>query len=110
MIRIGYYKEFIELNDPELAEQFPAMTDSFLSKPIKNKNTIIKYLHSGNIDTVCMQEAQDVFTGESIGFRDYGRSDGTYKWPECLAYYVDKYNLQLPDDFIQHILNQTKKP
>lgn len=30
-------------------------------------------------------------------------SDGVYAWPEGLAIYVERYNVRLPDEFIQHM-------
>lgn len=49
----------------------------------------------------------DFFTGEVVMFPDHGRSDGVYRWGESLAYYVDKYNLKLPDDFVSHVLSKS---
>ena len=49
-----------------------------------------------------MGQAFDVFTGEPIGFSDNSRNDGVYSWGECLAYYVERYNLMLPDEFVSH--------
>ena len=31
------------------------------------------------------------------------RSDGAWKWPEELAYYVERYNVDLPAEFLAHL-------
>ncbi len=49
------------------------------------------------------------WTGEQVvGIRDNHRFDDEYCWGESLAYYVDRYNLMLPDDFLQHIYRKLK--
>ena len=35
-------------------------------------------------------------------------SDGKYEWRSDVIYYVEKYDMALPDEFIQHVLSQTK--
>ncbi|MDR0840009.1 MAG: hypothetical protein LBN26_01290 [Christensenellaceae bacterium] len=32
--------------------------------------------------------------------------DGTYAWRTDIIYYFDKYDLELPDAFVQHVLAQ----
>ena len=36
-------------------------------------------------------------------------NDGIYSWSNDLAYYVEKYNLRLPADFVNHVLNQSSE-
>lgn len=51
----------------------------------------------------------DGLTGEQVvGIRDHHRFDDEYCWGESLAYYADRYNLMLPDDFLQHIYRKLK--
>jgi hypothetical protein len=37
-------------------------------------------------------------------------TDGTYCWPAGLSHYVWRHNLRLPDQIVQHILNQPAFP
>ena len=30
-------------------------------------------------------------------------TDGTWTWPQTLRYYVEKYHIELPNDFIDHM-------
>lgn len=48
---------------------------------------------------------KDVIAGTVIPGTDVGRNDGEYTWWTSLAYYVEKYNLRLPNEFEQKILN-----
>lgn len=107
---IGLYKELIESFDPEFAQGYPSMADSFANAPYQNKDAIIRYLVNGGRNNVMTgAKAIDVFTGQPTKYFDNGREDGVYEWDVGLAHYVEKYNLRLPDDFIEHILHQQKK-
>lgn len=73
-------------------------------RPIAHKAEVVDYLRSGKLGAMCAGWMKDRFTGELVrGCYDHGRSDGSYKWGESLAYYLDKYNLELPADFLAHI-------
>lgn len=40
---------------------------------------------------------------------DMGRgelTDGVYMWPEGLAHYLEKHNVRLPQEFVEHVLKQ----
>ena len=106
MVReIGTYREGVELFAPELADQYPSMRDSFSTEPVEDADRLIDFiLHAGILDIGTTAEARDVFTGEGTGIRDNLRTDGVYAWGTDLAYYIKKYNLRLPDDFVKHAL------
>ncbi len=100
---IGHYREFLEPHP--IAWKYPCMKDDFSEAPIPEKEKIIDFiLNAGFLDVGTTATAKDVFTGEDTGIRDNGRSDGVYSWGTALAYYVDRYNLMLPDEFVAHIL------
>ena len=51
----------------------------------------------------------DVFNGRKIDYvGDIYEDDAGYKWPDYLAYYVDAYNVSLPDDFVRHVLEEMR--
>lgn len=85
-----------------------SMKHHFESKPYLGKEKIILYLkNKGKLTMVRMEMAKDRLTGEQIkGMRDLGLfTDGEYSWWNDLAYYVEKYNLRLPKEFEEHVLN-----
>lgn len=96
---IGIYKEFG-------FENAPYLKDSFESKPYENASQIAEFLRNGTTGVACPRTERDVFTGEYIKDETVVRTYGEYKWPQRLAYYVEKYNLLLPDDFERHILRR----
>ncbi len=71
---------------------------------IAHKPEVVEYLRSGKLGVMCAGWMKDRFIGELVrGCYEHGRSDDSYKWGEPLAYYLDKYNLELPTDFLAHI-------
>ncbi|MBQ2615593.1 MAG: hypothetical protein IJF90_01910 [Synergistaceae bacterium] len=106
---MGFYRENVRLFDPELALNYPMMSDSFSDSEVPDKEKIISFLlNGGHVDLATSARATDIFTGEPIGLYSDTRTDGKYSWPTTLAYYVERYNLILPDDFVAHIVQSTQ--
>lgn len=102
------YAEFV-VDFPECDGMFPKMTDNFSDEPIPHKREIISYLRGCNVGAMCMSWMTDIFTGERVkGIYDDHHHDDVYSWGESLAYYVEKYDLMLPEDFLQHIYRKLK--
>ena len=96
------YREFAK--DPNL----PSLRDSFSSKKRPEARRIVKYLRSGKIALAAAGCATDFVTGEMIPGTLYIQNDGEYTWSSPLAYYVEKYNLQLPIEFEKKALERVK--
>lgn len=88
---------------------FPSMTDFFHPTPYENMDKIIEYLEQGNPTYVRGELPKDVFTGERIPCEYIGMTDGVYSWNSVLPYYVRKYNLKLPKEFENHVLDSLSK-
>ena len=102
---IGEYRELCT-GHPE----FPSIKDSFCRTSYEGQGKIIHYLRKGgNEDMVSMAINKDVFTGELLP-TNIGRNDGEFSWWTCLAHYVEEYNLRLPEEFENKILNRRKPP
>lgn len=106
------YVNFAELyHSPSggVAKDYPAMSDNLSDSPVPHKEVIVRYLKRGGRQggmTPCW--ITDVFTGEMVrGVSDNGREDDEYCWSEQLAYYVERYDLMLPEDFVAHILSES---
>ena len=83
----------------------PRFWESVTESKIEHKGRILYYLKRvGHPYISGMKPSYDVFTGECTKCIDGIMSDGEYMWPSDLAYYIEKYNLMLPDDFTKHIL------
>ncbi len=88
---------------------YPSIKTLISDRPMEHKKELVEYLKNGRIVTAIAGRARDVLTGEFIPTEWLTMTDGKYEWQTNIVYYVEKYNLKLPDDFIQHVLSQNKK-
>lgn len=84
----------------------PSIKNHVSDKAIQNKSKVLKHLKVGTIQFVATKVLKDHFTGEYINMELCTRTDGVYVWTSEEAYYFEKYNLELNDDFIAHVLRQ----
>lgn len=104
MIILGNFAE--TMNKKEL----PSISDNLLKEPAEYKTRVLNYLcDEKRIKAKSFSYANDVFTGETIPQTLTCSDDGVYVWRSDFPYYVDKYNLKVPDDFIAHIDKQMIK-
>ncbi len=78
-------------------------------RSIRDKKMIVSYLREGATIGAYAGIAKDVITGKAIPGEWTLKSDGVYKWSTDTIFYVENYNLKLPDDFIEHVLKQLSK-
>ena len=86
---------------------FPSMKESMCDEPYPGKHMIVDYLKNGTKTYAAAGRARDFFTGEPIPGELCGMTDGVYSWVSSLAYYVEKYNLRLSDDFEQYVFDHS---
>ena len=101
MIILGKYDEIWS------GQGYPKMRDSFEKNRYENQERIIEYLKRGHVHMVTASPVKDYFTGEYTNIEKIFLDDGEYSWCSSLIYYVDKYNLVLPKDFIDHVIKKT---
>ena len=88
----------------------PSMKDFFMDEKYEHQDDIVYYMRNyGKPGMAAPMLTRDFFTGEYSGGGLVHFSDGEYAWTSDLPYYVEKYNLKLPDDFIEHVLKMTGK-
>ena len=97
MIEIGTFKEIENDDYPE----FKAT-----EKPIPEKEKVLRYLQDTPDVAVSPSVLRDVFTGERLRMDLCAKSDGVYIWRSDIAYYFEKYDLKLPDEFIEYVLRK----
>ena len=71
-----------------------------------DKQKVIAYLKSQKRVAGCPKAAIDCVTGEQISPSYSVYTDGEYDWCDFLIYHIEKYNVLLPQDFIEHIMKQ----
>ncbi|MBD5080274.1 MAG: hypothetical protein HDT44_00730 [Ruminococcaceae bacterium] len=85
-----------------------SMTKYCQEKPYEGKEKIVFYLRNKGRPTLASTRiARDRITNERIKgeFQSVHYTDGKYSWCSDLAYHVEKYNLRLPKEFEDHVLN-----
>jgi len=72
-----------------------------------DKSAVVAYLRAGKVLVASPGFVPDVFnpTGKSAGSLSV-RTDGRFAWKSVLAHYVDVYDLELPNEFVEHMVRQ----
>ncbi|MDX2730990.1 hypothetical protein [Streptomyces sp. PA03-2a] len=95
---LGFFKEF-----PHGDVEGPSLLECVAKGDVRIQALIADYLEGGAMLAVTAQRVLDVLSDER---RDAGplaiMTDGVWMWPADLAYYVRRYNIALPEDFISH--------
>lgn len=74
---------------------------------ITAKKSVIGYLRSNELVLMCAGWMTDVFTEKQVpGWRPNYRADDLYTWNESIAYYLDRYDAELPPEFLAHIYSK----
>jgi hypothetical protein len=96
--KVGF---FFELAPDEQRAQLMSLRRS-TSHP--NETEIVSYLRSGSLVSVTMMLEQDFVQnpptpiGSAMIY-----SDGEWSWPASLPYYVAKYHIELPKEFVDRM-------
>ena len=100
MIYIGFFTEMkITMFDNG------SIKNHLVSEVNYDKKKIIDYLNSFGRQAVCPRYAIDCVTGENISGSFSVIDDGEYCWCDFLTYHIEKYNIKLPDKFIEKIMS-----
>lgn len=100
MISLIQYEEFGK------GMGLPSMRDSFQKEKYEGQNKIIEYLKNGKQTMVAVGKPIDFFTGEQLTTSKVFMNDGKFSWINTLAYYVEHYNLRLPQEFEDYVLKK----
>lgn len=76
--------------------------------PDEVKAKVLAYLRSGTEWSACPGIFTDDVTGERLPIQWLNYTDGHYSWNSKTIYQFYHYDMKLPDDFIKHILRETK--
>ena len=100
---LGEVREFMK------DDKYPPMAE-MINRPMEGetKKTIVEYLKAGKELAVSPSLVRDIFDAEIRLPRLSLMSDGEYEWSSRVIYYVEKYDLELPKEFIEHVLEKMK--
>lgn len=74
----------------------------------KEKPTLLHHMKKAECIAAMCSGTVDVITGENVPRERLIFSDGVYKWRTDIVYYLEKYNLKLPQEFIDYVLSVEK--
>lgn len=83
----------------------PSMRQRMEPSRYQGMDEIVQYLRNGGKETgISAKPSVDCFTGKRIpnGYSTF-YNDGEYSWKDVLIYYIEQYNLRLPDEFVKHV-------
>jgi hypothetical protein len=97
--KVGFFRELSYGDDNGLS-----LRESINSFPQENEDKTAKYLKNGVLFIACFGVTHDILD-ESSDFttEPHILTDGTWAWFNELSYYVEKYHVKLPDDFLVHM-------
>ena len=72
-------------------------------KKYDGQNEIIDYMKSAIVYGARPEILYDVFSKEKIPYESLVMTDGYFRWSSELLYYVEKYNLVLPKEFVDRV-------
>ncbi|MCC8191835.1 MAG: hypothetical protein LIO41_02180 [Ruminococcus sp.] len=97
MIPIGFFHEM------HLYADNGPFKENMVNEINYDREKVVNYLRNQKRLGGCPRAAIDCLTGEEItpSFSVY--SDGEYEWCDFLAYHIQKYNVKLPEKFINKV-------
>ena len=100
MTVIGRFKETYN------NQEYPSIMDAVGKLDPSIKSTVVAHLKRGKTLSLAAGYATDVISGELINTPYACCSDGVYGWRSDVLYYVEHYDIALPEEFIQFVQNQ----
>ena len=94
-IPLGWFKEF------ETFENIGSIKEYLVDEVAYSKSAVIDYLKRGKRQASCSREIKDPVTNEVLAKDFSAYTDGEYYWIDILPYLIDKYNIDLPEEFIK---------
>jgi hypothetical protein len=74
------------------------------------KAQVLAYLRGGHLVRSSLRLMEDKATGQPGKIPDQLWTDGEWRWHQELAYQVEHHEVQVPDDFLRHMIERSFKP
>jgi hypothetical protein len=82
------------------------LREAVSASPHQDEPRIIDYLNQGVCVAASGGYAHDYLDlTAAVGLQMNLLTDGVWEWPSYLVYYVRKYHLRLPNEFINHMIS-----
>ena len=99
--RLRYVGDFVELGYDHAGA--PSLIECRGKRRPDHKQQVVEYLGSAVVFIVSPGREDDFFDPEKDAGSSSVATDGVYVWPRALAYYVEVYDVELPDEFEAHM-------
>lgn len=87
---------------------YPSMKEFFQPEPYEGMQEIVQYLKCGKKIPVSGGAAYDYFDPEKISGENVPMTDGELAWDHTLPYYIETYNLRLPEHHEKRLLEKIR--
>ena len=81
---------------------YPSLRELISDVPFENKENVLHHMKNAQVTAAAAGVFRDILTGEVIPAEALCLTDGEYYWRSDIAYYVERYNMRLPQEFIEH--------
>ncbi len=105
LVPLGFFREFKSGRSNN-----DSIRDFVSSEPSRHKAIILSYLRLGDRMGWTMEKSPDVIDGTHQPDSASPVTDGHWVWRADLAHYVEKYNLRLPQEFIDTVVARNGIP
>lgn len=103
--RVGFFRELIHGD-----RDGPSLKESLGDRAATQNPQIVRYLLDAPLMAAFPGLVDDVIKPTITIGPAHIRGDGVWMWPQDLAYYVERYEARLPDEFIAHITASGFRP
>ena len=98
---VGYYKE-LRHGRPDGGSLPQAV--HLATGALDDESQIVRYLSTATVLAATSQEVDDLLDKSALGVAlASSRTDGEWVWPDDLSYYVRRYHVALPPNFVQRV-------
>lgn len=98
---LRYVANFRELGWDDDASA-PSLKESRGRRSPENKGLVVQYLRAGVRIGIAVARDRDIFDPSKSETRTL-MTDGKFAWPGITAYYVERYDVELPEEFERHM-------
>jgi len=81
----------------------PALAAVRGKRPAAHQAEVVAYLRAAPLLVTSPGLVKDAFDGKTLAGKRSMRTDGVYAWPDSLAYYVERHQVELPAAFEAHM-------
>lgn len=98
MIVIGRFRENYK------DDKYPSIMDFIKDTEPSKKDEVIKYFDKSKISSVSTSYVYDEIGKVQTSIPLVMKTDSEYAWRSDLEYYYNKYNIDLPQEFIKKVI------